>query len=158
MTFPKSRARTRQAAKLMLILCVVVILASSYLWWQFYGTPPLNRYDSVLVAFKNHSIPTTEDGRVDLAKQFPGVTGHNDAYITYREDGTFIVMFPTYYGKGSEITGLLYTSRPLTDEDTHARISAIHFDQKLVAAGSYANLLLDKRINANWYQVSYRMH
>jgi hypothetical protein len=107
---------------------------------------------------RDHQIPCDDDGRVNLAKQFPGITGHNDAYLTYRDDGTFIVMFPTYYGLGQEITGLVYTSRKLTDDDTHGRTSAIHFDQKLIKAGSYDHLLLESRINDNWYHVSYKLH
>ena len=157
MTVRRSKAKTRQAALAGLVLSLAVIFTSTFLWWR-YKMSSLTKYDPALAAFKAHKIPTDEDGRVDLSKTFPGLTGHNDAYISYGDDGNFIVMFPTFYGKGSEVAGVLYTSRPLTESDTHARVSAIHFDQKLIQAGSYANLLLDERINQNWYRVSYRLH
>jgi hypothetical protein len=149
-------ARSRRTA-ILVAMSVILILGGGYAWYRYYATPPLSRYDQVLAALRDHQIPPDESGRLDLSKQFPGITGHNDAYITYRPDNTFIVMFPTYYGLGQEVAGLLYTSRKLTEDDTHGRNSAINFEQRLVKAGSYDHLLLENRINDNWYHVSYKI-
>ena len=153
-----NKSINRPVAVSLIILALAVVFTGGYLWWRHYETPPLERYAGVLEAMKNHKIPGDEVGRVDLSKQFPGITGHDDAYLTYRDDGTFIAMFPTYYGQGQEVTGLVYTSRPLTDGDTHGRTSSIHFADRLIKAGSYDSLVLEKRINENWYHVSYKLH
>jgi hypothetical protein len=156
-TNPKRKSSARPVAAVVMLLALAVLLGCGYLWWRQYQSP-MDRYAKVLEALKNHQIQGTENGRLDLTKQFPGITGQNDAYVTYRDDGSFAAMFPTYYGPGSAVVGLYYTSRKLTADDTHPRISAIRYDDKLVQAGSYANLILDKRIDDNWYEVSYRMH
>ncbi len=155
---PQSRSNTRPIAAVVLGLSLLVLFGSGYAWWRSYETPPLDRYAKVLAAFKDHQIPLDDAGRANLSKLFPGITGHDDAYASYRDDGTFIVLFPTYYGQGQEVAGLVYTSRPLTDDDTHDRVSAIHFAQRLIKAGAYDHLLIDQRINENWYHVSYKLH
>jgi hypothetical protein len=157
-TAPETTFARRHGFTVLLALIVGAAFGAGFLWWHYYATPPLSRYDHVLDAMRQHKVRCDQDGRVDLSRDFPGITGRNDAYLTYRDDGSFAAMFPTYYGQGMEITGLVYTSRPLTDDDTHGRISAIHFAQKLIVVGSYANLLVEGKINDHWYHVSYKLH
>jgi len=154
------KSRTRQV---FLVVGVLVPLAAiSVLWWQ-HAHPSLDRYAAALEAMRTHHVSCDDSGRVDFSKQFPGLVPYDDlgqdyALVSWLDDGSFRAVFPTYHGKGAELAGLLYTSRPLQEEDTTARVSAIHFDQRTIRVGSYTTLLLEQRLNDHWYKVSYRLH
>jgi hypothetical protein len=142
-----------------LIIFAVIVIAGGggFAAWKYFDTPPLSRYDAVLKQMSIRQIDSDSDGRIDLTRLFPGLTPKDLAYIRWRDDGSFTAMFPTYYGEGSQIAGLLYTSRPLQDGDTHLRESATNFAQQQIGVGTYENLLLEKQINPNWYHVTYHM-
>jgi hypothetical protein len=150
--------KKRNRSAIALIVVVVLVLAGGGVAWWMHTHPSFDRYHAALEAMRSHRVKVDEDGRVDFSSDFPGLVPQNQAYVTWLENGNFRAMFPTDLGGGSTVIGLMYTSRPLTEDDTHLRISAIHFDQRVVQVGSYENLLLDKKLNENWYRVSYRIH
>ena len=136
---------------------LAVGFGSIYFGFYYFEKPSFARYTPVLAAMADHHVTVDSEGRVDLSRQFPGITGKNDAYVTWRDDGSLLAMFPTYYGEGQQIAGLLYTSRPLGDGDVLYRDGVISFTNKLVSVGSFGYLRLEKKINENWYHVSYRL-
>jgi hypothetical protein len=135
----------------------LLLLGGSFSAWKYFDTST-SRYLPVVAAMARHEFKIGARGEVDLSKSFPGLTPRNEAYLSWRDDGSFLAMFPTDYGAGPEITGVLYTSRPLRDGDTHHRNGALNFYEQLVDVGSYGNLVLDKRIDASWYHVSFKLH
>lgn len=143
---------------MLLILGVVIALGGLGIGWWCTDHPSFDRYSPALAAMQAHRISVDSDGRVDFSKDFPGLTPRNFALISWLDDGSFRVVFPTYHGEGAELSGLLYTSRPLREDDTRLRLSAVHFDQHVIQVGSYPSLLLDKKLNDNWYRVSYKLH
>jgi hypothetical protein len=151
----KPAKRSMRTAALAAV--VLFLLGGGYVAWSCYDVPALSRYTPVLAMLASNQLEPDSQGVLDLSTQFPGLTPRNHAYFTRRSDGSFVVMFPTYYGEGVEVEGLLYTSRPLQDQDLHYRVSVIHFNQQVIAAGTYTDLLLEKRINPSWYHVSCKM-
>jgi hypothetical protein len=141
----------------LLGVTVLLLLGGGYAAWSYYDAPPLARYSQVLTMLSAGQLQPDSHGTVDLSGKFSGLTPKDLAYVTRHDDGSFLAMFPTYYGEGAQIAGLLYTSRPLRDEDLHQPDTAIHFDRRLIDVGSYCNLLLEKRINPSWYHVSYKL-
>jgi hypothetical protein len=144
--------------RLILIGSILAVLAVGFGIWWYVAHPSFAKYAPALEAMKNHNVTVDASGRVDLSKQFPGLTPRDFACVTWLDDGNFRAMFPIYDGEGSALNGLMYTSRPLTEEDTSPRLSAIRFDERVIAVGSYAALVVDEKLNTNWYRVSYKIH
>ncbi len=153
------RASLTRAQFIILILSVVVPLSAVFvLGWQ-YAHPNFDKYNAALEAMRTHHISVDQDGRVDFSKQFPGLCPQDGmALITYLDDGNFMAVFPTWRDKDATLAGLMYTSRLLQEDDTRPRISAVHFDERIIKVGSYSSLLLEKKLNDHWYKVSYRIH
>jgi hypothetical protein len=141
-----------------LIVVVILALAGGSIYWWNQSHPNFDRYSAALAAMKSHHVNVDTSGNVDLSADFPGLVPKDRAQVTWLDDGNFRAMFPTDLGEGTSLIGLLYTSRPLTDDDTNTRSSAIRFQERVVAVGSYPGVVLDKKLNDNWYRVSYRIH
>jgi hypothetical protein len=142
---------------LLICLAALAVVAGGFvIWWQ-YIEPSTARYQPLIALMENNKLPMDRPGHIDLARDFPGLTPRNEMMMTRRADGSFVAMFPTKYGEGTEVTGLMYTSRPLGPDDTYFRKNAIHPSDRLIDVGSYASLLIDERVDAHWYQVSYRI-
>jgi len=149
----------RSLRTVVIALPLTILLGGAYAAWRYFDAPPLERYAPLLAQMAAHKADTDDQGRVQLLKTFPGLTPQDMAYIRWHDDGSFLALFPTFYGEGSQMAGLLYTSRPLQDQDTHLRdSSAINFAQRLIGVGTYDHLILEKQINPNWYHVSYKLH
>jgi hypothetical protein len=142
---------------IVLGVAILSLLGGGYAVWRYFDTPRLEKYSTLIQQIGSHQIPIDKDGRVDLSKAFPGLTPKDTAFVTWRDDGSFAALFPVYYGEGAQIAGLVYTSRPLQDGDTHLRDSPIQIAQQLIEVGTYQNLILDKQINPNWYHVSFHL-
>jgi hypothetical protein len=151
--------KNRNRSAIGIIIVVILSLGVGSVAWWMHAHPSFDRFDAALAAMKAHQVKADGSGRVDFSKDFPGLVPQDQAYVSWLEDGTFRAMFPTDLGGGSALTGLMYTSRPLTEDDTRPRSSsAIHFDQRLIKVGSYDGLVLDKKLSDSWYQVSFRIH
>jgi hypothetical protein len=152
MVEPKSSGRTRL---IVLIVGVIVVTAGTALaLWAWFGGPNTRRYEPIVQSLTSGEFANTPTGRIDLAQQFPGVTPQNEMFVTRRGDGSFMAMFPTFYGKGQTIGGLVYTSRPLRVEDTYIRKSGTSLDRPYIDVGPWNKLSVDARVNEHWYRVS----
>jgi hypothetical protein len=151
-------ASPSRARLIILVVCILTpLLAFFVLWWR-YSHPDFDKYNAALEAIRAHHITSDDWGRVDCSKQFPGLCPQDMALVTYLDDGNFRAVFPTYRDKDATLAGLMYTSRPLVEDDTKPRPSAIRFDERIIQVGSYGGLLLEKKLNDHWYKVSYKIH
>ena len=135
----------------------LVAAATGYGLWAFLSGPNLSQYAPVIAEISAGKLNDDGSGRIDLSKTFPGLTPQDEMFLKRRPDGSFVAMFPNYYAKGPSIAGLIYTSRPLNDQDTYTRARSISFDKPLIAIGTWQRLGIDQKINDNWYKVSYGM-
>ena len=143
---------------LIVVAGLTALLGGGYAAWRYFDVPPLDRYAPLIAQIAARQIDGDALGRIDLSKKYPGLTPKDVAYITRREDKSFVLMFPTFYGEGTQVAGLIYTSRPLRDEDTTPRTESLQFGERVISVGSYQYLIVDKQINPNWYHVSYHIH
>ena len=132
--------------------CVVVAAGLLYV---FFGAHT-RKYEPLIAQIAADQLHADGGGRILLKDSFPGLTPHDEMFITRRDDGSFLAMFPTDYGLGIDISGLLYTSRPLQDSDTYLRPLATEYERRLIDVGRWSRLSLDKRIDDHWYRVSRR--
>ena len=143
---------------IILGVAILSLLSGGYAAWRYFDLPRLDKYSALIQQISAHQILADNAGHLDLTKAFPGLTPRDMAFVTWRSDGSFAAMFPVYYGQGAQIAGLVYTSRPLQDGDTHLRDSPVHLTEQLIEVGTYHSLILDKQINPNWYHVSFHLH
>jgi len=136
---------------------VLVTAATGYALWAALSGPNLSKYEPLITELAAGTLNDDGNGRIDLSKSFPGLTPNDEIFLTRRPDGSFAALFPTYYSKGPIIAGLMYTSRPLTDQDTYMRSMAIGFNRPLIRIGVWKNLAINRRIDEHWYKVSYGM-
>ena len=138
-----------------------VVAAGGYLAWRRYARPVDPRYALVIarMAANDPAVrPATSSGRVSLAGgPFAGLTPHDEAIAVHRRDGSFVILFPTYYGAGSSMSGLLYSSRPFAPGDTETQQATLGAARHVINVGSYRHAEIVDRIDEHWYHVSYRM-
>ncbi len=158
-TTPGRAAMSRQTKVFLTAAIVVAVAAAAFGGvWYWYAHPPVARYRPAIDAVAAGRVVPDGQGRFDLSKLAPGVAPRDQAFLARHGDGSFLVFFPTEYGKGRQAYGLLYTSRPLTPADTFTRDLAVGFDRRYVTVGTWPKLALDDRVDDHWYRVSYGEH
>ena len=136
---------------------LLVAAATGYGLWAFLSGPDTGKYAPVIADLASHKLGDGGSGIIDLSKTFSGLTPHDEIFLTRRADGSFVVLFPTYYAPGSVIAGLMYTSRPLNDQDTFVMATEVGFDKLLIRVGTWKRLSINRKIDQNWYKVSQGM-
>ncbi len=154
-----SEKKPVKRSRVILVILAAVLVSGGTGWalWAFLRGPNTGRFEPVISAIGAGKLDGDVIGRVNLSRTFPGVQERDEMYLTRRGDGSFVAMFPTYYGKGTSIGGLVYTSRPLREEDTEVKNLATTLDRRVIKVGRWA-LDLDRRIDEHWYRVSKGMH
>jgi hypothetical protein len=153
--------RPRERAWVVAAVLVAAVGTAGYTGWRHYARPVDGRYKTVvaLLAGGPSALPPTDyRGRIDLAAHFAGLTPHDEMFVVRRDDGSFLALFPTFYGNGTTLAGLLYASRPLGEADTYIRQATMGQAQRVIDVGAYHHMDFDRRIDDHWYQVSYGMH
>jgi hypothetical protein len=147
-----SRSQTYKAVLAVTIVSAAMALAI----WEHFANPSTRLYAPVIQLLTAGQLDCDEHGHIDLARQFPGLTPHDEMFVTRRDDRSFLALFPTYYGRGTSLAGLMYSSRPLQDEDTYSHSYAI--TQREITVASWTKLAIDKRLDDHWYMVSHNLH
>ena len=150
--------RPRERAWIVATALVAAAGMAAYAGWRHYARPVDPRYQAVieLLARDPSALPPVDDhGRTRLTGRFVGLTPRDEMVVDRRSDGSFLALFPTFYGKGATLAGLLYASRPLGDADTAVREATLGRTERTIRVGSYGQAVFDHRIDDHWYQVSY---
>jgi hypothetical protein len=146
---------SRRTRSLIWVVAIVVAAGTACGLWFFLSGPDTSKYAPVIADLATGRIKEDSYGRVDLAKSFPGVTPKDEIFLTRRSDGSFVVLFPNYYDKGPIIAGLMYTSRPLIEQDTFTQRRAGGLDQRFIAIGRWGKTMINRKIDDHWYKVTY---
>jgi hypothetical protein len=154
MTELKTVKRSRTMVWSMVVL---VAAATGYGLWFFLSGPNISKYAPIITELADGKLNGDDRGRIDLSRSSPGLTPHDEIFITRRADGSFVTLFPTYYAKGPMIAGLMYTSRPLTEQDLFLRHMAVGFNDQIISIGGWRKLAINQKIDEHWYKVSYGM-
>jgi hypothetical protein len=75
-------------------------------------------FSKIYTLVEKGQIVPDKYGYAKLPEQFAPSTKHGTIYVT-RKGNLLMVLFPVWNGKGSNLRGYLYTSRPLNSADTH---------------------------------------
>jgi hypothetical protein len=150
----------RERAWIVAVVLVAAASATGYLAWRRYARPMDRRYQLVIRALADDPAANKADGRgrVGLSGGNVGLTPRNELFVSRRDDGSFVALFPTYYGNGAQLEALMYTSRPLRDGDTYLRQPTLGVVQHAIDIGNYRHVIIDDRIDDHWFHASYGMH
>ena len=152
--------RARQWAVGVAAVVAVAVAVGGFLAWRHAARPVDPRLAAVVarLAADPLSMPVDGRGRVDLSTTgFAGLTPRDEAFVVRRPDGSFVALFPTYYGGGTTLVGLLYTSRPFAPGDTFDTQPTQGDTQTVIHVANYRGTRIDNRIDDHWYRVSYGM-
>jgi hypothetical protein len=124
--------------------------------------------EKVAAAVITGTLKPDAGGVVDLPDRWTSVSRRGRIYVTRKEDGLFLALFPTWRGKGSNLRGYLFSNRPLTDNDTiegrykegSSRLEVMvptvpAMNTARVSKLEYVSLV--RKVKPGWYYVSYDM-
>ena len=137
------------------VIIVAVALTAICAGWFYFAVASPSKFQPIVDSLTSGPLKAAPSGMVSTANDFAGVVVRDEIFITRRSDGSLLALFPTYRNKGTDIGGLLYTSRPLRDADTYPQAAGLNIDKRRIDVGGQRKLNIDKRIDANWYRVSY---
>ncbi len=75
-----------------------------------------------------------------------------EIYISRPSTNQLLVVFKTWRGKGLNMEGYFYATKPLSA----AEINTDYYGHSVVAVGPM-DLVLEKKLDANWYRVSHKL-
>jgi hypothetical protein len=150
-----NRPRNTRLAIWVLVFCVAA--AAAGVLWFLLGSPRTSRYQPIIDAYAGRQIFPDSVGRITLTPPYTGLTPRDEIFVQRRPDGAFLAFFPTFYPKGAEIAGLLYTSRPFEQTDWFRHGLGIDLVHPFLNVGPWSHLRIDSRIDEHWYRVSQGM-
>jgi hypothetical protein len=116
----------------------------------------LSRYQPILQQIQRGTLQADPAGVIRLPPAFAGLTPRDEVYIEQKPDGRLFILFPTWYGRGSDIEGYLYCSQALRQSDyylIHTTRRVRH--QYIDVAGR--DLLIATYQRPHWYKISRRL-
>jgi hypothetical protein len=147
---------------------LVVIVVSSLFVCASCGkndTPKANHalYLQTISRIKSGEIKTDEERGIKtsidevrlpqsavLPSDLSAASVDGEVYIFRPFHDQLLVVFKTWRGKGFNMEGYLYAAAPLRPQDTTNDV----YGNKIIALGPI-DLVLEKQIETNWYQVNY---
>ncbi len=121
--------------------------------------PPLRLkktgYLRVIQAIQNGQLGS-KSSIIALPSSYKEIAPRDQVLYERRKDGRLWVLFPTWYGRGADLQGYLYSSGPLKAQDFYTiDWGSDGVAQHVDACG--ADMLDVKKIDANWYSVMRRL-
>jgi len=127
---------------------------------------PQNRddYDQIIESVKRGTLVPDEAGVVALPDALMKATVTGEVYVTTTANGSTLILFPTWVGKGTNLDGYLYCSKSLAKGDTYEdgpyRIIRLRGPVVQGPPGSQppgpVPRIIGRAIDENWHEVSSR--
>jgi hypothetical protein len=132
--------------------------------YQFLNSPVLREIpfrnetaQRIIAAVRNGTLSADRNGQIILPPWLAAASKDGRVYVTHKGNGLRLFLFPTWQGKGGNVRGYLFCSRPLTkSEEKQGAIDLAylarpspnpHMDPPVGA-------MLERKVSANWYYVS----
>src|SRR5436309_1275188 len=111
----------------------------------------------------SRKLKETADGIVVLPQEYTSATVDGKVYVTRKSGGLTLLLFTTWRGKGSNLRGYLFCSRPLRTTEIHkdsynSKTDAVEVKGPRPITPSpvgEVEVWLERRINSQWYYVAY---
>jgi hypothetical protein len=115
-----------------------------------------SKFEPVVADIQKGVITLTTNGAIALPPRFANLAPRGEIYAEKKSDGRLLVLFPTWYGRGNDIEGLLYCSASLLPTDFYTvDWGPGGKQQHMDVAGR--DLLRVAEYKAHWYNVTRRL-
>jgi hypothetical protein len=128
--------------------------------YQFLNSPALREIpfrkeeaQKIVTGVINHTLPADRSGRVKLPPSLASASKDGGVYVTRKRNGQILILFPTWQGKGGNVRGYLFCSRPLTKTEENGDALELTYLARL--SPEPEGVMLQRKVSANWYYVSY---
>jgi len=78
-----------------------------------------NICNQVVVKINNNQLTPDHSGKVILPNELIHASKNGTVYVTRNKSGVLMVLFLSWIGKGSNLTGYLYVSKPISSNEIH---------------------------------------
>ena len=109
-------------------------------------------YLNAIGSLQSEKNQSNWSGVIRLPPKFSAASIDGEAVVSTAYTNNFIAVFKTWRGKGSNMEGYLYTSRPLGKSEIHTN----YYGDPVLDVNS-VDLVLGKQVQSNWYAVSFRL-
>lgn len=160
----KLRPKLSRKGLTKLVVALAVAGATVYIVSIFAGLlgvlPPLwfkrPVYLRVVQAIQQGKLTSKSYVISSLPLMYKGVAPRDKVLCERNPNGRLLVLFPTWYGRGSDLQGYLYCSSPLTKKDYYSvDWGAGGVVEHVAVCG--IDLLSVEKVDNNWYTVMRRL-
>jgi hypothetical protein len=116
----------------------------------------LSDYQTIVADIKSGAISADASGACTLPSVFDGVTPRGLVYTGTTPTGTTVVLFPTWYGRGSDVDGYIHSSAPLVAGDYYTINWGSGGNAQHLDVGSI-DMLSVSAVRGSWYWGSRRL-
>jgi hypothetical protein len=115
-----------------------------------------SKYNSIIKDIQTGVLIVSTNGVVRLPQQFAGLTPKDEVYAETKPDGRILVLFPTWYGRGSDVEGSLYCSGSLQPSDYYTIDWGAGGKRQHIDVADH-DMLSVRAIRPHWYFASRRL-
>ncbi len=115
----------------------------------------------IVLDIKQGKLKSDTKGVIVLPDCYKSTTCNGKVYIHHKSNGLLLILFETWQGHDSNMTGVLYCSQTLSHSDLHKydrtkqlEIEMMIGDRIQGMTGESVEVRLDKKIDNHWYYVS----
>ena len=133
------------------------ILASYWLlnFWELGGKE--GKCLEVVGKIEAGTIKVGGKSPVNLPSQDWGLTPRGEVYAEKRPGGKLLVLFPTWYGRGSDVEGFLYCSGPLGPADFYQVDWGVGGKREHLDVGEASLLTVGRHLRGPWHKAGRRL-
>ena len=114
------------------------------------------KFDAVVSDIQSGVLVVHTNGAVRLPAKFASLTPNDEIFVEKKPDGSLFVLFPTWYGRGNDLDGVLYCSRALLPSDYNTIDWGAGGKQQHIDVGG-RDMLTVHDYKPHWYKVSRRL-
>jgi len=80
----------------------------------------ISGYESIIADINSGAISPDASGNCQLPLKFHGITPRDEVFTGTTPTGSKVILFPTWYGRGSDTDGYIHSSKPLVPADYYS--------------------------------------
>ena len=124
-------------------------------FWELDGKE--GKYLGVIGKIEAGTIKPGGKSPVKLPAQYGGITPMDEVYVEKRPGGKLLVLFPTWYGRGSDVEGFLYCSQPLGPADFYQVDWGVGGKHEHLDVGEASLLTVKRHLRGPWHKAGRRL-
>ena len=114
------------------------------------------KFEAVVSDIQSGVFVIHTNGAVRLDPKFAHLTPDEEIFVEKQADGSLFILFPTWYGRGQDLEGILYCSRALLPSDYYTIDWGAGGKQHIDVGGRDMLTVHDYK-PPHWYNVSRRL-